>query len=1015
MAPRAKPTTTPTRRMTRPSAMRRTPAVPSTPAASASAATTQGATGNARNPRTARRNNTTAPPNVATSSTQVGSTPAKAASAKIKPKATPAKKTPATIKHTKEPPNADKKDGKGTGGAVSQGTPNNTETSTNPEDGETSKSPRGQIGSLVSSPPPAIVMTTRKHDKTKAGKRKLKPLDEQAYVEEDDSEDELSAVSAEKIAPTSTVAVEDESSSEEEEINVAQVRKSRARKRKTRPFDDQAYKSDGDSEDDDDEDLDDDVPGDLPPNPLQRIHLKVNRDNHERHMRERAARRTQRSSPTSSSSSSSGPSEPPRTPRPAQHSPSLVSQRSTGPRPKRQRTAPPTVVSPSTPRSRTSQPGAVDPNDPVVLAEQLFADVQKVPRSLDLDEIGALFMVLQERISRFCGDHFAFGLTSEQEKAWPMHLLATKYLSLMLMTQRIADGCEYGWRNFFTKREHRRHLVHGVIGEWFQQRIFKHTAFSIPDDKVRALEDIDRRYLHYDAFVRNKKKAECLEELKIGETYFPSAEFPNNYEHIDNLEIAARKMATNLLLVLEPLLPPPFFDPLVPKWRQSSRVRDEGAEMRFGIWLELVELIKMAGSLHLCIRFAGVNGVVVRIAPHVPKGTRLNREDVDRNICVNAYRLNAQKAQSLPTSDQLKIKMTCFGRVEAVVPHGLDVLELEQAQEAARAAGQELTREEAEQRLFNLYPYDLQETDAARDAVADLASIPGTEWSTMVLKTKIREIREKRYGRRPQEDERAERADPKSGAFVTVYSRVAPSNIYCEWMAAQEASLFPYPEAQPPAQTLAEAVAEARREKYISCSLEDAALAVWSTVTQREFLEWLLFSGSIAGISALAAPWIRSTIESLHLGDRSRDLGTGIQLRATRALSAAANWRSALRDASAYVSQLVVPSASTVTVTSVVTDWATTTTTQPTNAGDPPLKGVSFTSVTPSESFVEDLPEALRGVTDTTRIPIPPDHPDFAMVASLFSEQMGFARAETLSTPQSERTPSSRISRSKVL
>ncbi|OAL38682.1 hypothetical protein AYO20_01888 [Fonsecaea nubica] len=1018
MAPRAKPTATPTRRMTRPSAMRRTPAVPSTPAASASAAATQGATGNARTPRaprTARRNITTAPPNVATSSTQVGSTPAKSTSTKVKARATPAKKTPATTKHTKELPKADKKDGKGAEGSVSQSTPDNTETLTDADDGETNKSPRGQIGFLVSSPPRAVAMTTRKSDKPKTSKRKPKPLDEQPYVEEDDSEDELSAVSAEKVAPTSRAAVEDESSGEEEEINVPPVQKTAARKRKTRPFDDQAYKSDGDLEDDDDEDLDDDVPGDLPPNPLRRIHLKVNRDNHERYMRERAARRTQGSSPTFSCSSTPGSSEPPRTPRAAQRSPSLVSQRNTGPRPKRQRTASPTVVSPSTPQSRTPQPGAVDPNDPVVLAEQLFADVQKVPRSLDLDEIGALFIVLQERISRFCGDHFAFGLTAEQEKAWPMHLLATKYLSLMLMTQRIADGCEYGWRNFFTKREYRRHLVHGVIAEWFQQRIFKHTAFSIPDDKVRALEDIDRKYLHYDAFVRNKKKAECLEELKIGETYFPSAEFPNNYEHIDNLEIAARKMATNLLLVLEPLLPPPFFDPLVPKWRQSSKVRDEGAEMRFEIWLELVELIKMAGSLHLCIRFAGVNGVVVRIAPHVPKGTRLSREDVDRNICVNAYRLNAQKAQSLPTSDQLKIKMTCFGRVEAVVPHGLDVLELEQAQEAARAAGQELTREEAEQRLFNLYPYDLQETDAARGAVADLAPIPGTEWSTMVLKTKIREIREKRYGRRPQEDERAERADPKSGAFVTVYSRVAPSNIYCEWMSAQEASLFSYPEAQPPAQTLAEAVAEARREKYISCSLEDATLAVWNTVTQREFLEWLVFSGGVAGVSALTAPWIRSAIESLRLGDRSRDLGTGIQLRATRALSAAADWRSALRDASAYVSQLVVPTASTVTITSVVTDWTTTTTTQPTDAGGRPLKGVSFTSVTPSESFVEDLPEALRGVTDTTRIPIPSDHPDFAMVASLFSEHMGFARAETLGTPQSERTPSPRTSRSKVL
>ncbi|OQV04438.1 hypothetical protein CLAIMM_09321 [Cladophialophora immunda] len=1018
MAPRGQSTTTPTRRMTRPSAMRRTPATPSVQAGSTSSSAIQGATGKATPARANRRNTTKSAPKSATIAAQSGRTPAKSASTNQKPKDTPAKKASGLIRRTKATAKANKKGDEGTKDEAPQTASDNNDPFVGADNGRT----KSESPSVTPQPPTSI--PARRNAKPKTSKRKSKPFEEQPYVNNDSSEDDSANISLAKAAPTpkgKAVAVEDKVYSEEEDTDEEHedlVAKSATRKRKIRPFDDQAYRFEReDSEEDDDEELDDNVPGDLTTNPLRRIHLRVNQDRHQQQMRQLAERST-RESPANPSSSS-GPRLPasPSTPGASQRA---VQQPSVGPAPKRQRTASPTVASSSSPHGKAPQTNAVDPNDPLVLAEQLFTDIERTPRALDLDEIGALFMILQEKISRFCDDHFDFNLTAQQEKAWPMHLLATKYLSLMLMTQRIADGSEYGWHNFFTKREHRRHLVHGVIGEWFQQRIFKHTAFSIPDDKVRELEDMDRKYLHYDAFVRNKKKAECLEGLKIDEDYFPSAEFPNNFEHKDNLEIAARRMATNLLLVLEPLLPPPFFDPIVPRWRQSSRARDEGAEMRFQIWHRLIELIRMAGSLHLSIRFAGINGVVVRIAPHVPKGTRLRRDDAEKNICVNANWLNANSARPLQANDQLQVKMTCFGRVEAVVPNGLDVLELEQAQEAARVAGRELTREEAEKRLFNLYPYDLQETDAARDAVADLPAIPGTEWSTAILKAGIQEAREKRYGRRPREDATRDQADAKSGAFVTVYSRVAPSNLYCEWVASSQEQQFP-PLAnaapQPPAQTLAEAVADARRQKHISCSLEDAGLAVWNTVARREFLEWLVFSGSVAGISAITAPWIRGVFESLNLAERSREVGTSISTRAGRAVSAAANWRSALQDASAYVSQLVAPTASTVTMTSVVTDWTTTTVQvdEPTDVGEL-MEEVTPTSATSRDSFSELLPEALRGVLGITRRVIATDNPEFAMVASLFSEQMGFVQqAETQAAPEPEPTPSPSTRRSKVL
>ncbi|OAP58815.1 hypothetical protein AYL99_06112 [Fonsecaea erecta] len=1052
MAPRRQPTTTPTRIMTRPSAGRRTPAVPPPTAASTALPATQAATGKAASSKAPRRKTTKSAPKPATTSAQSGRTPAKSTS-KAKPQGTPAKKTPAQVKRTKAVPKASEKDDKDAEDSEDEEDeepetlPDSNRTSAIAENSKTSQLPESDSEPSVSNTQPVTPTPGRKNAKAKKGKRKSLPFEELAYINTDSSEDEFIDISTKEAVPTSASkgkrrAVDEEASIKVEETDPQPAdppTNTSTRKRKIRPFDDQAYRfEEEDSEHDDGEELDDNVPGDLPPNWPRRIHLKVSRDQHEKQMRQLAGIRARESSTSSCSSSGSGSSSgsrlssgprlstSPTRPAASQGPPRAVSPRSSGSPAKRQRTASPPVASPSQPRDRTPQISTVDPNDALVLAEQLFVDVEKSPRALGLDEIGVLFMILQEKLSRFCSDHFDFELTAEQENAWPMHLLATKYLSLMLMTQRIADGSGHGWKNFFTKREHRRHLVHGVIGEWFQQRIFKHTAFSIPDAKVRKLEDIDHKYLHYDAFVRNKKKAECLEELKIAEDYFPSQDFPHNYEHLDNLEIAARRMANNLLTVLEPLLPPPFFDPIKPRWRQSSRLREEGAEMRFQIWRKLVELIRMAGSLHLCIRFAGVNGLVVRIAPHVPKGTRLSREDAEENICVNAGSLNAEIDRPPNANDQLQVRMTCFGRVEAVVPTGLDVLELGHAQESARAAGKELTREEAEQQLFNLYPYDLQETDAAREAVADLPPIPGTEWSTAILKTSIQEARGKGHGRRPREDETSDQASPKSGAFVTVYSRVAPSNLYCEWVSSSdEQQLRPTADADPQShrQTLAEVVAEARREKYISCSLEDAASAVWNTVSRREFLEWLVFSGSIAGVSALTAPWIRDTVESFNLAERSRDVGTSIQLHAARALSTAANWRSALQHASAYLSQLVAPTASTVTVTSVVTDWTTITlqaSESSTGAGEP-MEEVSPGSAAISSfpSSEEYLPEALRGLTDLSRRTISPNDQDYAMVASLFSEQMGFvvegSTSGTQASPEPELTPAPRTSRSKVL
>ncbi|ETI29412.1 hypothetical protein G647_01865 [Cladophialophora carrionii CBS 160.54] len=546
--------------------------------------------------------------------------------------------------------------------------------------------------------------------------------------------------------------------------------------------------------------------------------------------------------------------------------------------PKRQRTHSSPTASASnkdTAHFGTGADNLDDLNDPIAAARALFLTVQKAPRPLDLGEISALFMVLQEKISAFCKTHFNFDLTSEQEEEWPMHLLDTKYKALFEVTQWIADGSSCGWRSFFTKKENRRHLVHGIVSEYFQQHIFKHTAFGIREDMIDDLEDIDREYLRYDAFVRNKKKAAYMENSRFDDEYFPTPgdhpphpEYPPNHQYHHDIDLAARRLATTMMQVLEPLLPPPCFDPLVRQWRRSASQRNQGALLRNDIWFDLVDLVRKAVSLHHCIRFAGSTGLVVRIAPHVAKGTMFTVDDADRNICVNAEELNSSASRPQGPDARLRVKMTCFGRVEAVMPRGLDLEQMEKEQNAAQAAGYILTREEAERKLFPKLPYELQETDAGRNAVAHLDPVPGTEWNTALYRANLENHVDQRFSR---ETTPTLSTEVISHPFVTIYPRVAPSNLYCEWVADESSQ-------DQGGQTLWEAVQEARKEKLMFRLRENA----WKTISDPLLLQWAMYCGIACSVGIYGTRQLSRMLET----PRSQEVLTDVQTGANNALSA---------------------------------------------------------------------------------------------------------------------------------
>ncbi|KAJ9611357.1 hypothetical protein H2200_004541 [Cladophialophora chaetospira] len=461
--------------------------------------------------------------------------------------------------------------------------------------------------------------------------------------------------------------------------------------------------------------------------------------------------------------------------------------------------------------------------DAVEAARQLFLDIEEAPQPLDLAAISALFHILQEEISKFSKSRFNFVLTPEQEQAWPLHLLKKEYEALFNATQNIAANPSCGWRNFFTKSAHRPHLVHGIIGEWLIQRVFKHTAFAVPDALVERLASVDREYLRYDAFVRNKMKAAVLNRPDAADFFSADpedvAEGPESSrvdeerrsKYASHVDLKARELANQLMQVLRPLLPPPIFDPLVPRYRQTFEDKADSAKLQNKIYFDLVDLIAEATNLHHCILLAGRDGLVMHFVPHVQKGTMFTVDDADRNICVNAYELNNDEHRPSDREGRLVVKMTCFGRVQAVIPHGPDLLEMEDAQDAASFVGEELTREYAEENLFPLLPYELQEGDAGRSALAEVPPVPGTEWNAALAKSSPLK---KHYERGVRLDMKPE-PEPIRRPFVTLYPRVAPSNLYCEWASSPESpELFPQSAAaqqQSNPQSLEQAVAEARR------------------------------------------------------------------------------------------------------------------------------------------------------------------------------------------------------------
>ncbi|KAK5948918.1 hypothetical protein OHC33_010004 [Knufia fluminis] len=310
--------------------------------------------------------------------------------------------------------------------------------------------------------------------------------------------------------------------------------------------------------------------------------------------------------------------------------------------------------------------------------EYLLNLLRKRPMPLSLSQISGLFHVVQGLTEDFARTWF--GPTGNEDMravvkdmlAFPIHDLELKNPALFFTAINVLDastthGVADGWRRCFAHPDYRQYFVYAVLGEWFTQRIFKDTSFGLSDlaqDEMH--EEVDKAFLHFESFIRAKKRGEVLDAY-MGPEGADSAE-----ETAQFLKRQAAELADEILTVLEPMLP----------WNrvagQQAGSREEVGEMQeFAMKVALVELISQCVALNWSIVRSGENGTIIRIADRIENGKRY--WPTAPMHCINQDIFDKTRDQSAQNAVPV-VKMTCWGRVEAYVPQGPDMKEMAKAE-----------------------------------------------------------------------------------------------------------------------------------------------------------------------------------------------------------------------------------------------------------------------------------------------------------------------------------------------
>ena len=426
----------------------------------------------------------------------------------------------------------------------------------------------------------------------------------------------------------------------------------------------------------------------------------------------------------------------------------------------------------------------------------LLSSLLTNPRGISLNDISACFYHLQIETRAWADSHFKFQLSDpEAIAAWPLHRLKTKYHPLLLTTQYIADGSQYGWRRFFTNGESRSCLVYGIVGEYVKQHVFGGTAFGFSREECGELEKVvDKGCLLFDGFVRNKLRAGMMKEMFYGKTAG---------ERDEEMGKQVVDLVDGLLQVVEPLMPIEYFD--YDLRRGEWGVKDDltSRETMRVVREQLVRIVEMCVALHWGIRFRDEENVAVKIASHVQKGEQFH--EMAPFVCLNEGMLEETRHHGVSGDGEgvRKIKMTCWGRVEAFLPRGKDIIELAEIETMYRATHGMLEKKAAKKEQEEDVDDDdeVEKHEIAEDGEEEVQKERDVkkeekddgfdwekvdEWYSAYHKDTVRPDPPKEVKEHEMRENGKAKADDFRTPYVQRHHFMAFHDVYCEWEPADK-------------------------------------------------------------------------------------------------------------------------------------------------------------------------------------------------------------------------------------
>jgi hypothetical protein len=259
--------------------------------------------------------------------------------------------------------------------------------------------------------------------------------------------------------------------------------------------------------------------------------------------------------------------------------------------------------------------------------------------TLKMEEISTAFDSLKVQIQTHCRQFYSYKKPAEDHAFPSFTYLRVKHPELFRYIQYVADGSQYGWDKLISVGPQRENLVYGILSRTLVAHIFDAELFGASAKHEETLLEMCRKYLNFDAFVRNTHRAEIIISiLQYGAKGRPVSD-QNKHTYFSS---AIQALGSRIGLLLQPLQDPKD----KPHLLQQS----------------LLSILQTALKIHLAIRLAGLNGTVYRFE-HVPKHSHWDSMTMN---CLNQRKMDLTAHHG----EEPLAKVSCFPTVYATVPSG---------------------------------------------------------------------------------------------------------------------------------------------------------------------------------------------------------------------------------------------------------------------------------------------------------------------------------------------------------